>query len=1228
MKYRDLIHFEPIDSVVQLTESNDSDYALHLLDTYVISDRMAEVLDELLIEQVQFNRPVDNKGILVVGNYGTGKSHLMSVVSTIAELEDAEKRIKNKRVAQKAKEISGRFKVIRTELGSVTASLRDIICQAIEEGLEEIGVDYSFPPANQIRNNKIAFMEMMGKFQEVYPDKGLLLVVDELLDYLRSRKEQELFLDLGFLREIGEICNRTRFRFIAGVQEMLFDNPKFQFVAEQLRRVRERFEQVRIVREDIAFVVSERLLKKDEKQKEYIRNHLRKFIKLYNRLGEEIEKYVNLFPIHPAYLATFEKVTVAEKRVILKTLSTEMYKIMDNDVPEEEPGLISFDSYWQYIENDPSLKSNPDIKEVMSKSKILQDRIQNAFTKRQYKPMAIRIVQALSVFRLTTDDIYTKVGMTPEELRDELFLIRPLSLLLDENDPADFLKTVVESVLREIQRTVSFQYISANETNGQYYLDIKKDIAVDDLISQKSEGLTNHILDRYYFEALKIATETVKTPYVSDYRIWLHELPWNERMVTRQGYLFFGAPNERSTAQPPRDFYIYFLQPFDVPKFKDEEKADEVFFKLVDKDEHFIKSLQLYAGAKELSTTANSSTKKLYEQKAEDYLKDVVKWLKANFYNAFEATYKGKKERVSGFGFFVPQQASLREIIDAVASNVLSTWFEERYPDYPSFRKLSTPLTKDNLETYVRDAFKYIAGTITRQGRAILDGFVLLDGENVSIVKSGYAKWVIDKLQSKGSKQVVNQTELIETVYTSQGTEDIRQTIEFSIEPELFTVVLAALVYNGHIVINIDGKNFDAMQFDQLIRLPLRDFVNFSHIKKPSGLPWPELHKLFDLFKIAKGLQQESTLKQCIEIMFPVINQYLEEVVKMQNELKSGFPIGESTLLSKSEVDYYRNELENLKSFLEGLLVYSTPAKFHNFKYSIHDIEDAVKQIELLNKLKNMQKRSLEITRIVSYITKGQDYLFANHEWQNKVEDILKNLSQALKRNKSYQNELYEVQKLKEEYKNVYITLHNQARLNAVEDNKKSKLLMDSRLKTLQLLSNIEILPKQQLDEWQKSFDQLKTCWYLTREELDQIPICPHCRYRPREEINIKRKSLEELENQLEEILNNWIKTLKTNLLHPDIQKNIMLLKPEQQEQIHDFVLKENITVIDNNFIQTVRELLQGLERVEITIDDLIEVMANGSPLTLEEVRERFEKMLRKCLGNQPSNKIRIMLKR
>jgi len=188
---------------------------------------MAEKLINLVIPQLQFDQPVDNKGLMVVGNYGTGKSHLMSVISALAENSDLAAHLNNKSVAGAAGKIGGRFKVIRTEIGATTMSLRDILVAELEEHLAAMGVYYSFPASDKVSNNKRAFEEMMSAFHQEYPDHGLLLVVDELLDYLRTRKDQELILDLNFLREIGEVCKDLRFRFIAGVQEAIFDSPRF-----------------------------------------------------------------------------------------------------------------------------------------------------------------------------------------------------------------------------------------------------------------------------------------------------------------------------------------------------------------------------------------------------------------------------------------------------------------------------------------------------------------------------------------------------------------------------------------------------------------------------------------------------------------------------------------------------------------------------------------------------------------------------------------------------------------------------------------------------------------------------------------------------------------------------------------------------------------------------------------------------------------------------------------
>jgi Tfp pilus assembly ATPase PilU len=42
---------------------------------------MTDQLAKIMIPQLSFDVAVDYKGRLVVGNYGTGKSHLMSVLS-------------------------------------------------------------------------------------------------------------------------------------------------------------------------------------------------------------------------------------------------------------------------------------------------------------------------------------------------------------------------------------------------------------------------------------------------------------------------------------------------------------------------------------------------------------------------------------------------------------------------------------------------------------------------------------------------------------------------------------------------------------------------------------------------------------------------------------------------------------------------------------------------------------------------------------------------------------------------------------------------------------------------------------------------------------------------------------------------------------------------------------------------------------------------------------------
>ena len=1040
MRYSDLIQFEPIESVVQLRDADDVAAARQLVETYVISDEMAEKLTHLVIPQLQFDQPADNKGLLVVGNYGTGKSHLMSVISVLAENPELVSRLENGSVADAASRITGKFKVVRTEIGATTMSLRDIIVAELEEHLPTLDMNYTFPSAGNVVNNKRAFEEMMAVFHQAYPDSGLLLVVDELLDYLRTRKDQELILDLNFLREIGEVCKDLRFRFMAGIQEAIFDSPRFSFVADSIRRVKDRFEQILIARKDVKFVVAERLLKKTGEQQAKIREYLTPFGKFYGHMNERMDEFVRLFPVHPDYIDTFERVTAVEKREVLKTLSLAMKKMLDQDMPDDRPGLIAYDTYWTNLRENPSFRAVPDIKAVIDCSQVLESRIQQAFMRPAYKPMALRLIHALSVHRLTTGDIYATLGATPKELRDTLCLYQPGIEELG-GDPADDLLSQVETVLREIHKTVSGQFISANPDNRQYYLDLKKTDDFDALIEKRAESLDTSQLDRYYYEALRRVMECTDQTYATGYKIWQHELEWLERKAARLGYLFFGAPNERSTAVPPRDFYLYFIQPFEAPHFKDEKKADEVFLRLTNPDDEFRATLSNYAAALDLASTSSGQAKSTYESKSSKFLQDLVKWLQKHMADSFELTYQRRRKTITEWakgksirdlsGIASHERINFRDLVNTVAGICLSTNFQEQAPEYPCFSVL---ITGDNRAQAAQDAMRAIAGqNRTKQATAVLDALELLDGERLDPYRSKYAQYILDLLKKKGHGQVINRSELIQDV---TGVEYLApQTLR--LEPEWAVVILAALVYSGDLVLAVPGKKFDAAGLPQLAGTLVADLVQFKHVEQPKDWNLPALKALFELLGLTPGMAQLITQgkEEPVQQLQKAITQTVENLVLTQQSLQSGMPFWGRTLLSEAEAQKIRTRLDDTKAFLESMQAYSSPGKLKNFRYDAGEVSGHHDGLKALNNFELLQELVTDLGPTASYLSTAEAVLPSEHEWIGKMksarDDVLAGTGDPGKRSAVdfRQKMLRKLTELKKAYLRTYLTMHAKARL-------------------------------------------------------------------------------------------------------------------------------------------------------------------------------------------------------
>ena len=1240
MRYSDLIQFEPIESVIQLLDANRPAEAKKLVSTYVISDDMAARIAKQMIPQLSFDESVDHMGVLVVGNYGTGKSHLMSVISLVAEDAAYQSMIRHPKVAEAAAAIAGKFKVHRIEISS-QMSLRDIVTQQLELFLEKNGVSYSFPPADKVVNNKAAFEEMMAAFAEVHPNHGVLLVVDEFLEFLRSRRDHDLVLDLSFLREIGEVTKHLRFRFVAGVQEAIFDSTRFQHVADSLRRVKDRFTQVLLARQDVSFVVAERLLKKTADQQNRIRAYLTKFAKFYSTMNERMDEYVRLFPVHPEYIGTFERLVFTEKRGALVTLRDQIQAILNTDVPDDRPGLIGYDKFWETVTSNSVLRSDPSIGPVLKVSEVLTERVQKAFSRPTYKAMALRVISGLSVHRLTTGgDIYVPVGPTAAELRDTLCLYQP-GIEEMGGDPADDLLTAVQTTLREIVKTVNGQFISKAADTEQYYLDLKKDVDYDAQIEKRAEALSDDALDRAYYGAIKQLMErTDESTYVTGHQIWQYQIEWQEHRVDRNGYLFFGAPNDRPTAQPERDFYVYFIQPFEPPRFRDESRADEVFLRLKGLDDAIKRHLSFYAAAQDLASTASGGAKGIYLDKAKDALRDMSKWLQEKQMTAFEVTYQGKtrtlQEWTKGISIRdklrlgADERANFRDIVNVISGLALKQHFADIAPEYPIFSML---VTETNRKQLVGSALKALAGgTRTKDANAILDALEMLDGDRIEPGRSRYAQEVLNRLKAKGHGQVLNRGELL------SGPSDVEyfHLVKFRLEPDLLVTVLGGLVYSGDIVLAITGDKIDPGKITQLAERNLDELKQFKHVEAPKEINVAVLRSLFELLGLSPGLAQlatqgsEEPVKQLLEAVSKLVGRALIAGTDLHGKVSFwGKP-----LLTDDEIRDWRARLEALKAFTEGLTPYNTVGKLKNLRIGSDDIDAQKKNLEVLASVEKLLELVGELGATAGYLSQAELVLASDHPWVKQAQAARKDILDKLATDRSAKHAAdyrQTLAKLKRDYLTAYIAQHSKARLGVAEDKTKAALRKDARLVAMRALAGISLMPTSQLTAFDDKLDKLKSCASLVESELAASPYCPHCNFRPANEQGDflpAANVLKQLDDELDRLLEGWQQTLLDNLDDPIIQVNFDLLKPSARELIKKFVASKKLPdPVPPDFVSAVQEALSGLEKIGVTSEDIKKaLLQGGSPATPDDLRKRFEAFLNDRCKGKDASKLRFVV--
>ena len=1224
MKYRDILQFEPITDVIQVGLLNGDKYREDIVKTFVYPDYFVETIIPEIVRNMKFGER-NRKGIQIIGNYGTGKSHLMSLVSLIAENADYLEKVNNDTAKAVMAPIAGRYKVHRFEM-QTDRKLWDIVTFQIQRYLEELGVDYQFDP-DSLKMYSEQLDDMMAAFEEKYPDKGLLIIIDELLAYLKGHAAVgQLNQDLQVIQALGQQCSKGRFSFMFGVQEMIYQSQEFAFAAEMLLKVKDRYTDLTIRKEDVSFVVQNRLLRKSEQQKTAIRTHLEKFVGLFSDMHSHLQDYVELFPVHPSYFDNFQMIKLGRaQREVLKTLTKQFEKIADMDIPEDNPGLITYDMYWEQMMADTGLMAVPDFKTVSDVVNIIYDKIESNFNgaRKSIIPMAKRIVNATAI-KILQGDLNKKNGTSAAALVNDLCITDKFA------SDADLLKDTIDSTAKLVIKATSGQYFDYNEENEEYHLRTEGGVNFDQLIAQVAETMPQSRKDESFFKFIVEVLGITSSPYRSGFQIYAHELEWRSHKVTRDGYIFLGNPNEKSTTHPKQHFYMIFMPIFQEDKKSRNMESDEVYFVMDNLSEEFKNLVVLYGAAFSQYMSADSSQKIHYKGKYEELFIKARRAFDACYLTGTQVFYSDNDAK-SLNSFSLPGSgASKMEIFDNVASSIFEDEFTCETPNYPAFTIANQTISFDkrngNLDRYIKGTIaKIIRPTEgNKDGEAVLMGLGCYRAGELVVDRSIYAQAILKMMNDRGHNMVINRDEILELLPRS---ENVWFTKDYHLDAVFEFMVLAVLVALGECEITLNsGEVINASTLDKLRGLQPDDYYNFANIKRPKDINIPiarELTKMFCSQDKSNQLDQESTFVMMVNAARALAADCATFDAR---ELKNGLEVSGVTVIDSLQAVSIKTDVLSLKGFSDYVSTITSQAKLKNFKYNLDVVQKMVTYKAELEQTKAVIKTAKELDSKVQYLTQAKQYVPADtallkniDATVNKVADILKDLNEA--QVTAYSAEL---DKMKEDYIKWYLEQYYKYCLKEFDEAKRIEIMNSGEYRACTELSKCSLINTSIWGQWKMAFSQLKTADPNVKSILESSP---YAGFNPLTSGTTKMKTVTEFKEDLHVIYDTWINALKDYVNAPDSQEALGLMDEKSQNFLLTFA--NGMTVINDQhsaecLLQLLDMLSGGYEKVEITSEELASSISR--PMTIDEAIGVLQHTINKKCAGKDRKKVRIVL--
>lgn len=1215
---RDLVHFEEVEEVIKIRKD---DKAKEYVEKYVISDSIRSNLSYML----DILAGATHKSFNVVGNYGTGKSHFLAFVGALLEHPELRSLVNDPVIAAKAQEMSRRYLVIKFELGAAKEiSLRHIFFDQIRRQLlDKYDIEVREIDLSTAYDNKQNMMDILSDVKADEPEVGLVVIVDEISDFLKQKSKEDMSYDLALLRELGEVSQDTDFLYIGAMQEHVFTNAKYVDQAESIARINQRFVTVTITKDDVSQVLTNRVVRKDADQRLQLEKLLGDYRQYFPNLANQTERYINLFPIHPYVIDVFEQLPYFENRGIIGFAVQNVQPILDKAAPI----FITYDRVFDLINATHEIRNQPTVARIVNVIQKLEPKID--LLDSRYREDARKLIKALAVLRLLGGEKIN--GATAQELANTLFIAPPGQKMLVTPEMA---QGNIERIMKNIRDVTVGQFIEYGE--GRYYLEPEKIDDYDALIEQKAQaavignpGEIEGAFKEYVLGELNLRTQA---PYLPGKAIYLDTAQWTSHRSFRTGLLLIGRGDDGAGIQ--HGDYRFVLQ--GPAPLKTLGLQNELILSLDFNDE--LMRLIVRSRAAELLAIDNVH-KKIMTQISKDAIKTFGEKYLALLIQSGVVIYAGHKTDVNKLQTN-RSLSTLGDIIDHVKSKMLDSLFVEQYPSHPVF---NTVLTAANIGSEMSRALQSLERQTMVQldlnSRGYLESFGAMKDGHFSASSSPACKLILDRIEENDKNHKVTPLDELLKEFEQKP---------WGLPAEMVDMLLGSLLFNGYLIfVRQGGARLHASDVSPLIKQGLDFFKEIRYIERDKDIDVEAVVLIFNGLGLQSGLVRDkdsrseavkalhqrgielkekvSSLRQGMQTIIAEAVSYpdipwlgiqasLSQLANLEKPLTTFAEVTKVADLGK--LDPSPEFLQQLKINLENLSVLS--AFFEDWhgglSLGIKRLQSALVVLPSLMELGNSAEKTTvsDLERIAT---------------DNKAiySDPKPFMSAELRRPLKGKLEQF-----RQKYDQLYYGLHQKfvgdkapwGELAAIRQS--SHFIALNQLKGLPFISSS---PFNQLALEMQSIER-KRCNEFNAQVLESFAVCPYCRFPEDSAVatNISGRILA-IHSKLDELWTAWESQIISEI--SNMKERLSLLSASHRQLIQELIQKGRLPeIISDDLLTALYELSRDLQPVELDLKQLGDyLLSKGSALSEAELRAGVDDYINQITQGCQRDLVRIKIK-